>query len=1502
MKRSWGRAFTGGGVGSIDSGTAYAAQAGLGGAGGVVAQDDLIYANLTCINSGLNVPGTSLGPPVNFLESRAVNILDNCSDYMMSIIRWTSTGLELPLFIPAIDSVGTDPNRTTYQIGMTVYTPPQSTTSFATAPGAIGYVSSSTPGPNYTLVLANTGPGGVGQITMQVYATVLPTVALGDSFYISNVPATMTTTGLPQNTTVAGFDAAIGDKEFEVVGINGSTYTLQAPTAFPDELVNSTYNTYATSVWIPSGPWPITGLPMTSQGPTQATSNDIALGVVDCATQTLYVLAQDSIINSSTSAYWTSPTTFASDLQNALNRMLSNVSGPGAKLFASSGAVVTAGPGTMTTTFAPYLSYVMPTKLVQTTVVTTTSIVQAPATNPTGLYANLLMGSADALSLYNSVGWVGTLAGGTIVSGWNDALVGNWMITGVNSTAPYGVSMVYVSGSSSPGPRGWPAPLPTTSITNVYPPTWTVGTSVTTFTFTLSTTAAAAKVFTGNKITIAGMTSKTDTISIALTATTTTTSANTVYFTVDTGAPGYSSLAIGLTAYIYGASGWTGLNNASGKISSILGASIGITYLVLPSGSGSVSGGSIYFSNPGSSFNFNGTYTIGTVSGSTFTITYGTGTSDQGSRLALGTATPTWAGALDGMTFTTWPANPFVTTNNPYKMMLLFAPRGNGVTGAPSGAVLTGFCNLVKPLNTQYDFQFLVNGTNPDNGPPFDASLLGFNTVSYPPTITSSTAGTITLTAEQTGTFATGGLPYFDPTAIAGNWAPVCKPGLLTATLTTGSTQVNPTTNTYGMSADLTASVTPGMVCQMSSFGTVPTLNSYCVVVSITSSTVTVQYPYTVPTPSLSVGNFQAFKTITLYAATGAYDPYVFTRTLEWVPQYPGDPVPLAPSQNNGNIDVKQGSRYYWATDPQHVLDMVNAGLKDIWYSVIQNANSDLLNLKATSTALPTLTAGTYPTPPSVTFAVNDATRFQVGLSPIVAAASGTNLFGLTTVPQQSTYTVPSGSVPNLFPGLGTVSGTGYGLCSGLIVNPTTTQVRYGFVTTSGTFAVGQLIVLHIITGSYPTVNDVQGTVVAYLSGSPNLVTVEYGFPVGTYTLGSISNAVLYASNVNSVVFPMTNTSGYAVGTYVNVNTQSNSVLNTTVSKYAVVTAVSAGTSITLGYTQYLLQTTTITTGTATLNAALQSATITAVTPQSITLKYSAWVPQQTLTGASNGATISVNFPGFGNANGSNVLLNNAAPAFRWTGPDSIVLTYPANDFTFKGWNSGFGPSQSTILNADAVPGFGSYMYSIQMNPALYALFRGFPATFSLPIASASNLLASAPYPTSEWNLTDNEGAAASPQGVYTLTPPSLTDVVSQCAGTAINAWTMINVPQQGSCTDNWAAVSALSFHSALPIVPEDESAPAYASSEFSPSTSQDVVTSMTDVQLDLAGGVTDWLSKVNYAPTAQYRWTLLRGGPIQNITFSVYWKHRATGRRYLATLAPNGSVEVKLLFQKRRR
>ena len=81
---------------------------------------DHIYLDLFTLNS--DNKGTGVRTALNFTESRTTNILDNPSNYFMSVVRFQADtpAVSLPVFMPAIlcDGVNTDPNKTIYTITM----------------------------------------------------------------------------------------------------------------------------------------------------------------------------------------------------------------------------------------------------------------------------------------------------------------------------------------------------------------------------------------------------------------------------------------------------------------------------------------------------------------------------------------------------------------------------------------------------------------------------------------------------------------------------------------------------------------------------------------------------------------------------------------------------------------------------------------------------------------------------------------------------------------------------------------------------------------------------------------------------------------------------------------------------------------------------------------------------------------------------------------------------------------------------------------------------------------------------------------------------------------------------------------------------------------------------------------------------------------------------------------------------------------------------------------
>ena len=83
-------------------------------------EPDYIYYNLDIINSQTDVESTSKNPDTIFNETRTQPILQNCSNYEFSIIRFTMNGPNktLPIFIPVIQTGPNqdNPNKTVYAV------------------------------------------------------------------------------------------------------------------------------------------------------------------------------------------------------------------------------------------------------------------------------------------------------------------------------------------------------------------------------------------------------------------------------------------------------------------------------------------------------------------------------------------------------------------------------------------------------------------------------------------------------------------------------------------------------------------------------------------------------------------------------------------------------------------------------------------------------------------------------------------------------------------------------------------------------------------------------------------------------------------------------------------------------------------------------------------------------------------------------------------------------------------------------------------------------------------------------------------------------------------------------------------------------------------------------------------------------------------------------------------------------------------------------------------
>lgn len=86
---------------------------------------DVVYYNATIINNttddqtGINQIGT-YDPPIRFNETRETPIISNASKYQFSIVRFSmnGSGLDLPLFIPVIQTDQPNPNLTEYSVSL----------------------------------------------------------------------------------------------------------------------------------------------------------------------------------------------------------------------------------------------------------------------------------------------------------------------------------------------------------------------------------------------------------------------------------------------------------------------------------------------------------------------------------------------------------------------------------------------------------------------------------------------------------------------------------------------------------------------------------------------------------------------------------------------------------------------------------------------------------------------------------------------------------------------------------------------------------------------------------------------------------------------------------------------------------------------------------------------------------------------------------------------------------------------------------------------------------------------------------------------------------------------------------------------------------------------------------------------------------------------------------------------------------------------------------------
>ena len=121
--------------------------------------------------------------------------------------------------------------------------------------------------------------------------------------------------------------------------------------------------------------------------------------------------------------------------------------------------------------------------------------------------------------------------------------------------------------------------------------------------------------------------------------------------------------------------------------------------------------------------------------------------------------------------------------------------------------------------------------------------------------------------------------------------------------------------------------------------------------------------------------------------------------------------------------------------------------------------------------------------------------------------------------------------------------------------------------------------------------------------------------------------------------------------------------------------------------------------------------------------------------------------------------------------------------------------------------------------------------------------------------------------------------------------------------TDAWSPVDAILFTSTMPFQPEVTSTTNFlsASQTLSGGSSNLVVPTFTDISLPLSDGPTDYRGKITYAPSAQYRWLeFTTNQALTSFNFQLLWRGRLDDKLYPVYLRPNGSVQMKLLLQRK--
>jgi hypothetical protein len=211
----------------------------------------------------------------------------------------------------------------------------------------------------------------------------------------------------------------------------------------------------------------------------------------------------------------------------------------------------------------------------------------------------------------------------------------------------------------------------------------------------------------------------------------------------------------------------------------------------------------------------------------------------------------------------------------------------------------------------------------------------------------------------------------------------------------------------------------------------------------------------------------------------------------------------------------------------------------------------------------------------------------------------------------------------------------------------------------------------------------------------------------------------------------------------------------------------------------------------------------------------------------------------------------------------------------------------SSVNSRPLPPTAGSVWIEIFVNDPLRALLAGFAYQRRTDVTSVIGVRGAQNAPPFTPGFED-----------FSLTWNATPTTSTNC----VNRLRYLGAPEFDA-TDYWSPIDSLMFTSTMPLQPEIASAtnqlgPTYT---LAGNSSSSVVPTFTDISLPLDGGATDYLGKITYAPSAQYRWLeFVSNQPLTSFNFQLLWRSRLDDTIYKVYLKPSGSVQVKFMLQRK--